>query len=55
MCPEFAQLLTRQLEDKVFELIGRLITTLQNVAIDERHTPRLMAQQQSSQKPNSTF
>ncbi|KAG0696615.1 fungal-specific transcription factor domain-containing protein [Suillus ampliporus] len=41
--PEFAQLLTRQMEDEIFELIGRLITTLQDVAIDERHTPRLYA------------
>ncbi|KAG1851409.1 hypothetical protein F4604DRAFT_1934097 [Suillus subluteus] len=31
--PEFAQLLSRQMEDEIFELIGRLITTLQDVAI----------------------
>ncbi|KAG1736279.1 hypothetical protein EDD22DRAFT_347767 [Suillus occidentalis] len=31
--PEFAQLLTRQMKDEIFELIGRLITTLQDVAI----------------------
>jgi hypothetical protein len=30
-------------EDEIFELIGRPITTLQDVAIDERPTPRLMA------------
>ncbi|KAH7886528.1 fungal-specific transcription factor domain-containing protein [Phlebopus sp. FC_14] len=41
--PEFAQLLTREMEDEIFELIGRLISTLQDVAIDERHTPRLYA------------
>ncbi|KAG2124252.1 hypothetical protein BD769DRAFT_1776582 [Suillus cothurnatus] len=46
--PEFAQLLTRQMEDGIFELIGRLITTLQDVAIDERHTPRLYARFLSS-------
>ncbi|KAG2100042.1 hypothetical protein BD769DRAFT_1698699 [Suillus cothurnatus] len=38
--PEFAQLLTCQMEDGIFELIGHLITMLQDVAIDERHTPR---------------
>ncbi|KAG2108840.1 hypothetical protein BD769DRAFT_1392651 [Suillus cothurnatus] len=42
--PDFAQLLARQMEDEIFELIGRLITMLQDVAIDERHTPRLYAQ-----------
>lgn len=31
------------MEDEIFELIGCLITVLQDVAIDERHTPRLMA------------
>lgn len=31
------------MEDEIFELIGRLITTLQDLAIDERHTPRLYA------------
>lgn len=41
--PEFSQLLTRQMEDEIFELIGRLITTLQDLAIDERHTPHLYA------------
>ncbi|KAG2080394.1 hypothetical protein BD769DRAFT_1784827 [Suillus cothurnatus] len=46
--PEFAQLLTRQMEDGIFKLIGRLITTLQDVAIDERHTPRLYARFLSS-------
>jgi hypothetical protein len=41
--PEFGQLLTRQMEDEIFELIGRLITALQDIAIDERHTPDLYA------------
>jgi len=41
--PEFAQLLTRQMEDEIFELISRLITALQDLAIDERHTPHLYA------------
>ncbi|KAG1853069.1 hypothetical protein F4604DRAFT_1933338 [Suillus subluteus] len=41
--PEFAQLLTRQMEDEIYELIGCLITTLQDVAIDERHTAHLYA------------
>lgn len=41
--PEFAQLLTREMEDDIFDLIGRLITTLQDLAIDERHTPHLYA------------
>ncbi|KAG1745594.1 hypothetical protein EDD22DRAFT_958507 [Suillus occidentalis] len=54
LCPEFAQLLTRQVEDEIFELIGRPITTLQDVAIDERPTPRLMAHIEtlSPQSPN---
>ncbi|KIK36949.1 hypothetical protein CY34DRAFT_16042 [Suillus luteus UH-Slu-Lm8-n1] len=55
LSPEFAQLLTRQMEDEIFELISRLITTLQDVVIDERHTPRLMAQRQPNWKPSSTF
>ncbi|KIJ62383.1 hypothetical protein HYDPIDRAFT_30354 [Hydnomerulius pinastri MD-312] len=41
--PEFVHILTREMEDEIFDLIGRLITTLQDVAIDERHTPRLYA------------
>ncbi|KAI6043555.1 fungal-specific transcription factor domain-containing protein [Pisolithus marmoratus] len=41
--PEFAQFLTRKMEDEIFELISRLITTLQELAIDERHTPHLYA------------
>lgn len=41
--PEFAQLLTREMEDEIFDLIGRLITTFQDLAIDERHTPHLYA------------
>jgi hypothetical protein len=43
------------MEDEIFELIGRLITMLQNGAIDERHTPRLMAQRQPSREPSSAF
>lgn len=31
------------MEDEIFDSISRLITTLQEVAIDERHTPRLYA------------
>ncbi|KAI6100455.1 hypothetical protein EV401DRAFT_1877551 [Pisolithus croceorrhizus] len=41
--PEFAQFLTHKMEDEIFELISRLITTLQELAIDERHTPHLYA------------
>ncbi|KAF8554878.1 hypothetical protein OG21DRAFT_1012322 [Imleria badia] len=41
--PEFVHILTRDMEDEIFDSIGRLITTLQEVAIDERHTPRLYA------------
>ncbi|KAF9222143.1 hypothetical protein BS17DRAFT_818833 [Gyrodon lividus] len=41
--PEFVHILTREMEDEIFDSIGRLITTLQDVAIDERHTPRLYA------------
>ncbi|KAG6333341.1 hypothetical protein ID866_5747 [Astraeus odoratus] len=41
--PEFAPLLTVEMEDEIFELISRLITTLQDLAIDERHTPHLYA------------
>jgi len=41
--PEFVHILTREMEDEIFDSIGRLITTLQEVAIDERHTPRLYA------------
>jgi hypothetical protein len=43
------------MEDEIFELIGRLITTVQDVALDGRHTPHLMAQRQPSRKPSSTF
>jgi len=31
------------MEDEIFELISRLITTLHDLAIDERHTPHLYA------------
>lgn len=41
--PEFVHILTREMEDEIFDSIGRLIKTLQDVAIDERHTPRLYA------------
>lgn len=41
--PEFVQFLTRKMEDEIFESISRLITTLQELAIDERHTPHLYA------------
>lgn len=41
--PEFVHILTREMEDEIFDSISRLITTLQEVAIDERHTPRLYA------------
>lgn len=41
--PEFAQFLTHKMEDEIFESISRLITTLQELAIDERHTPHLYA------------
>ncbi|KAG9308027.1 hypothetical protein JVU11DRAFT_12679 [Chiua virens] len=41
--PEFVHILTQEMENEIFDLIGRLITTLQEVAIDERHTPRLYA------------
>ncbi|KAF8435322.1 fungal-specific transcription factor domain-containing protein [Boletus edulis BED1] len=41
--PEFVHILTRDMEDEIFDSISRLITTLQEVAIDERHTPRLYA------------
>lgn len=41
--PEFVPILTREMEDEIFDSIGRLITTLQEVAIDERHTPHLYA------------
>lgn len=43
--PEFANLLTKDQENDVFELIGRLIQTLSSpeIAIDDRHTPKLYA------------
>jgi hypothetical protein len=41
--PEFVDIITREMEDEIFDSIGRLITTLQDVAVDERHTPRLYA------------
>lgn len=41
--PDFVHILTREMEDEIFDSISRLITTFQEVAIDERHTPRLYA------------
>lgn len=45
--PEFVSinLISKQQEDEIFQLIQRLIQTLQSpeIAIDERHTPRLHA------------
>jgi hypothetical protein len=43
--PEFANLMTKEQEQEVFDLIGRLIQTLSSpdIAIDDRHTPKLYA------------
>lgn len=43
--PEFANLLSKDQEDEIFDLIGRLIQTLSSpeIAIDDRHTPKLYA------------
>ncbi|KAJ8522831.1 hypothetical protein ONZ45_g676 [Pleurotus djamor] len=43
--PEFSQLLTKDQESEIFDLIGRLIQTLSSsdIAIDDRHTPKLYA------------
>lgn len=43
--PEFSSLITKDQEEDIFELIGRLIRTLNSpeIAIDDRHTPRLHA------------
>lgn len=43
--PEFAHLLSKEQEDEIFDLIGRLIQTLSSpeIAIDDRHTPKLYA------------
>ncbi|KAF9236150.1 fungal-specific transcription factor domain-containing protein [Melanogaster broomeanus] len=41
--PEFVDIITQEMEDEIFDSIGRLITTLQDVAVDERHTPGLYA------------
>lgn len=43
--PEFSNLLSREEENEIFDLIGRLIQTLSspNIAIDDRHTPKLHA------------
>ncbi|KAH9942813.1 hypothetical protein B0H21DRAFT_695974 [Amylocystis lapponica] len=45
MRPEFARLITKEQEAEIFDLIGRLIKILSSpdVAIDERHTPKLHA------------
>lgn len=43
--PEFSSLITKDQEGDIFELIGRLIQILNSaeIAIDDRHTPRLHA------------
>jgi hypothetical protein len=43
--PDFSNLLSKQQETDIFLLIGRLIQTLSSpeIAIDDRHTPRLYA------------
>ncbi|KAF9467566.1 fungal-specific transcription factor domain-containing protein [Collybia nuda] len=43
--PEFANLLKKEQENEIFDLIGRLIQTLSSpeIAIDDRHTPKLYA------------
>ncbi|KAJ7226928.1 hypothetical protein GGX14DRAFT_627532 [Mycena pura] len=43
--PEFSQLMVKEEENQVFDLIGRLIQTLSSpeIAIDDRHTPKLYA------------
>ena len=45
MRPEFKAFVTPARENEIFDLIHRLIQTLQSpeIAIDERHTPRLHA------------
>ncbi|RDB22039.1 Protein priB [Hypsizygus marmoreus] len=43
--PEFSNLLAKDQETEIFDLIGRLIQTLSSpeIAIDDRHTPKLYA------------
>ncbi|KAJ7485082.1 hypothetical protein B0H11DRAFT_1149994 [Mycena galericulata] len=43
--PEFSHLMAKEQENEVFDLIGRLIQTLSSpeIAIDDRHTPKLYA------------
>ncbi|KAJ7641594.1 hypothetical protein FB45DRAFT_359818 [Roridomyces roridus] len=43
--PEFSHLMPKEEENEVYDLIGRLIQTLSSpeVAIDDRHTPKLYA------------
>ncbi|TFK71035.1 hypothetical protein BDN72DRAFT_493272 [Pluteus cervinus] len=43
--PEFSNLLSKEHENEIFDLIGRLIQTLSSseIAIDDRHTPKLYA------------
>ncbi|KAH6903859.1 hypothetical protein BKA70DRAFT_1373739 [Coprinopsis sp. MPI-PUGE-AT-0042] len=43
--PELSKYLTKEGENEIFDLISRLITTLSSteIAIDDRHTPRLYA------------
>jgi hypothetical protein len=43
--PDFSSILSKQEEAEIFDLIGRLIQTFSSpeIAIDDRHTPRLYA------------
>jgi hypothetical protein len=43
--PDFSNLLNKEQENEIFDLIGRLIQTFSSpeIAIDDRHTPRLYA------------
>ena len=43
--PEFSKVISKEQEEDIFYLIGRLIQTLNSpeIAIDDRHTPRLHA------------
>src|ERR1700722_4180162 len=43
--PEFSNLMSKEQENEVFELIGRLIQMLSSpeITIDDRHTPKLYA------------
>ncbi|KAI0084549.1 hypothetical protein BDY19DRAFT_970897 [Irpex rosettiformis] len=43
--PEFSNMISKEQEEDIFQLIGRLIQTLNSpeIAIDDRHTPKLHA------------